>query len=116
MLLLWLPHPFPPIAITLSPTHDPHPPLSLQGHQVSAYDVSPAAVERLAALGGVSCPTPAAVAAASDQVVTMLPNSQHVRTAYTGPDGLLRCGARGAGGAGGSGAQGRRSRCQWIAA
>ena len=55
------------------------------------YDISAEAVSRLGGLGAVPCSSPAAVAAASDQVVTMLPNSQHVQTAYTGPDGLLRC-------------------------
>ena len=57
---------------------------------MSVYDVSAEAAARLAARGAAQCPTPAAVAAASDRVVTMLPNSQHVQAAYTGPDGLLR--------------------------
>ncbi|XP_043199004.1 3-hydroxyisobutyrate dehydrogenase, mitochondrial-like isoform X1 [Amphibalanus amphitrite] len=60
-----------------------------QGHQVSVYDVSAEAVSRLGGLGAAPCRTPAAVAAASDQVVTMLPNSQHVQAVFAGPDGLL---------------------------
>ena len=57
---------------------------------MSVYDVSPEAVSRLGALGAAECATPAAVAERSEQIVTMLPNSQHVQAVYTGQDGVLR--------------------------
>ena len=59
---------------------------------MSVYDVFPDAVSRLGALGAAECASPAAVAAHSDQIVTMLPNSPHVQQVYAGKDGLLRWG------------------------
>jgi 3-hydroxyisobutyrate dehydrogenase-like beta-hydroxyacid dehydrogenase len=59
------------------------------GHQLTVYDRSPQAVEALVKLGarGASCGRE--VGAASDFVVTMLPEPQHVEQAVLGPDGVV---------------------------
>jgi len=60
-----------------------------KGHAVAVFDVVPEAASRLASLGAEACPTPAAVAERCDQLVSMLPNSQHVQSVYTGDQGVL---------------------------
>ena len=59
------------------------------GHEVHVYDIVPAAVEEIVACGAVSEKCNKDVAANTDVVITMLPNSPHVKTAVAGPDGIL---------------------------
>lgn len=58
------------------------------GHSLSVYDVNPGAVARLVAAGAKACESPREVGAASDFVVTMLPEPQHVEQAILGKDGV----------------------------
>eukprot|EP01108_Squamamoeba_japonica_P006119 TRINITY_DN4923_c0_g1_i1.p1 TRINITY_DN4923_c0_g1~~TRINITY_DN4923_c0_g1_i1.p1 ORF type:complete len:321 (-),score=132.22 TRINITY_DN4923_c0_g1_i1:40-1002(-) len=65
-------------------------------HHVTVFDVNPQAVKELEALGADSARSPAAVAATgADIIVTMLPSSPHVRSVYTGDDGVLSTVAKG---------------------
>ena len=59
------------------------------GHQLTVYDRSPQAVEVLVKLGARSASCGREVGAASDFVVTMLPEPQHVEQAVLGPDGVV---------------------------
>ena len=59
------------------------------GHEVHVYDIVPAAVEEIVACGAVAEKCNKDVAANTDVVITMLPSSPHVKTAVTGPDGIL---------------------------
>lgn len=59
------------------------------GHEVHVYDIVPAAVDELAQAGAVAERNNKDVAAASDVVITMLPNSPHVKSALLGEDGIL---------------------------
>ena len=58
------------------------------GHPLTVYDLSPDAVKRLTDLGAKSVATPREVGAASDVVVTMLPEPQHVEQVILGPNGV----------------------------
>jgi len=61
------------------------------GYDVVVYDVTPAAVDKLKALGAHAAPTPAQVASRADTIVTMLPQSKHVKQAYmTPPDSIFQ--------------------------
>jgi 3-hydroxyisobutyrate dehydrogenase-like beta-hydroxyacid dehydrogenase len=60
-----------------------------KGHRLTVHDIDPAAVARLTAKGAASAPTAAAVAAASEIVVTMLPDAPDVAKAALGPEGIL---------------------------
>ncbi|CAL4094656.1 unnamed protein product [Meganyctiphanes norvegica] len=59
------------------------------GHSVVGYDINPEAIERLRDVGGHVAPTPADVAAECSRIVTMLPNSQHVKNCYSGDHGIF---------------------------
>ncbi len=59
------------------------------GHDLVVRNASPEAEQELAAAGASVAATPREVAAASDLVITMLPNSPHVREVALGPDGLI---------------------------
>jgi len=61
-----------------------------KGHQLAIYDVQSAAAVKFEKLGAKIYPTPAELAKVSDRIITMLPASQHVRSAFTGSDGILR--------------------------
>ena len=50
------------------------------GHEVHVYDIVPAAVEEIVACGAVAEKCNKDVAANTDVVITMLPNSPHVKT------------------------------------
>jgi 3-hydroxyisobutyrate dehydrogenase-like beta-hydroxyacid dehydrogenase len=63
------------------------------GHAVVGYDVVPACVERLVALGDTAAPSAAEVARASEAVATLLPSLPIVEQAILGPDGIT-AGAR----------------------
>jgi len=59
------------------------------GHAVVVLDVVPAPVAELVAEGATSGATPREVAAATDVLITMLPDSPEVEAVYLGPDGAL---------------------------
>jgi 3-hydroxyisobutyrate dehydrogenase len=63
--------------------------LVAQGFTVVAYDVEPAALAAAAKLGANTAGSAAAAAEESDLVVTMLPSSSHVESAYLGARGVL---------------------------
>jgi 2-hydroxy-3-oxopropionate reductase len=63
------------------------------GYPLVVYDIVPAPVKELAAAGAKTASNPREVALASDVVITMLPNSPHVREVVLGKDGILE-GAR----------------------
>jgi 4-hydroxybutyrate dehydrogenase / sulfolactaldehyde 3-reductase len=58
------------------------------GHPLTVYDLSAEAVKRLTDAGAKSAASPREVGAASDVVVTMLPEPQHVEQVVLGPNGL----------------------------
>ena len=58
------------------------------GHELTVYDKSPEAVARLVQAGAKQAHTAREVGAASEIVVTMLPEPQHVEQVVLGPDGL----------------------------
>ena len=59
------------------------------GFPLTVFDIKPEPVEELAALGAKSAETPAALAAACDVIITMLPNSPHVESVVCGAGGIL---------------------------
>jgi len=58
------------------------------GHELTVYDTSPEAVARLVQAGAKAAGSAREVGAASEIVVTMLPEPQHVEHVVLGPDGL----------------------------
>lgn len=66
------------------------------GHQVTGFDIVPAAVEALAAKGGRAAASAAEAAAAGDVVITMLPAGPQVREVYLGNGGVLGRARKGA--------------------
>lgn len=58
-------------------------------HRLTVFDLSAAAVAGLVEAGATAAPSPAALAAEVDLVVTMLPASAQVKGVYFGTDGLL---------------------------
>jgi 2-hydroxy-3-oxopropionate reductase len=63
------------------------------GYAIVAYDLNPGPLGEIAAAGARAGSSPADVAAGSDLVITMLPNSPEVKEAVLGPKGLIE-GAR----------------------
>jgi 3-hydroxyisobutyrate dehydrogenase len=61
------------------------------GHQVTGYDIVPAAIAALAAAGGRAAASAAEAVAAGDVVITMLPAGPQVREVYLGNGGVLGC-------------------------
>lgn len=59
------------------------------GHRLIVSDVQPAAVAALTAAGATAAATPMAVAAASEIVITMLPDAPDVERAALGADGIV---------------------------
>jgi 3-hydroxyisobutyrate dehydrogenase len=59
------------------------------GHQVTGYDIVPAAVAALAANGGRAAASAAEAVMAGDIVITMLPAGPQVREVYLGNGGVL---------------------------
>ncbi len=59
------------------------------GKALVVYDIVPGAMEELAAMGAEKGSSPRDAAERSDMVITMLPNSPHVRAAVCGPEGVL---------------------------
>jgi len=58
------------------------------GHTLTVFDLDPAAVKRLTDAGARAAASPKEVGAASEIVVTMLPEPQHVRAVVLGPNGV----------------------------
>jgi 3-hydroxyisobutyrate dehydrogenase len=65
------------------------------GHEVVVHGRRPARVDPLVELGARAADTPAAVAAATDAVLTCLPDGPDVELVVTGPEGVLAGAARG---------------------
>lgn len=63
--------------------------LLFQGHSVVAYDINTESMEALEDAGAVIASSPAEVAGKADSIISMLPNSQHVRNCYTGEKGVF---------------------------
>jgi 2-hydroxy-3-oxopropionate reductase len=63
------------------------------GHELTIYDVVPAAVEEIVGAGSKKAGSSAEAAAAGDVIVTMLPDGPQVEEAVLGPGGVLE-GAR----------------------
>ncbi|MBN4664377.1 3-hydroxyisobutyrate dehydrogenase [Pandoraea nosoerga] len=59
------------------------------GHAVRGFDLSAAALERLACAGGTVCASIADAVRDAQVVITMLPAGEHVLTAYSGEAGVL---------------------------
>lgn len=59
------------------------------GHRLTVADVRPSAVAELTAAGASAAKTPRDVAAASDIVITMLPDAPDVERVALGPDGIV---------------------------
>jgi 3-hydroxyisobutyrate dehydrogenase len=68
-----------PMAINLLKSH----------HQVTAFDLNPAAFDELRELGAEIAASSAEAAAAGEVVITMLPSSPHVEEAVLGSGGIL---------------------------
>jgi 3-hydroxyisobutyrate dehydrogenase len=66
------------------------------GHEVTGFDLVPAALDHFAKAGGKAAKSAAAAVADADVVVTMLPAGAHVRAAYTGDGGVLPHARKGA--------------------
>lgn len=60
------------------------------GHELTVYDRSAEAVERLVQAGAKAAASPREVGAASEIVVTMLPEPQHVEQVVLGADGVAQ--------------------------
>jgi 3-hydroxyisobutyrate dehydrogenase-like beta-hydroxyacid dehydrogenase len=60
-----------------------------KGNVLTVFDINAAAVEKLVKLGAKSAASPAAVAAASDVVITMLPDAPDVERAALGTGGII---------------------------
>jgi 3-hydroxyisobutyrate dehydrogenase len=63
--------------------------LAKAGHNVTAFDMSAAALDRAAAVGINRAGSAVEAAKAAESVVTMLPAGQHVRAVYLGETGLI---------------------------
>jgi 2-hydroxy-3-oxopropionate reductase len=59
------------------------------GYELVVSDLNPAPVKELAAEGATTAGSPQAVAEQSDTIITMLPDSPHVRAVMTGKEGVL---------------------------
>jgi len=59
------------------------------GHQVTVWNRTPEKAKPLAEAGATVVSSPAAVAAASDAVITMLTDGKAIDDVYNGPNGLL---------------------------
>ena len=59
------------------------------GYRLVVFDVNAAPMKELSALGAETAASPKEVAAKCDVVVTMLPNSPHVKAVVSGPRGVI---------------------------
>jgi 3-hydroxyisobutyrate dehydrogenase-like beta-hydroxyacid dehydrogenase len=60
-----------------------------KGHRLVVFDMQPASVQLLVQAGAAAGATPKAVAAASDIVITMLPDAPDVERVALGPNGIV---------------------------
>jgi 2-hydroxy-3-oxopropionate reductase len=60
------------------------------GYNVTVYDINKEAVEKLATAGAKGAASPKEVGENSDIIITMVPNSQHVREAVLGENGVAK--------------------------
>lgn len=65
------------------------------GYKLTVYDVQRERLDDAVAAGAIVGSSPAAVAAGCDVIITMLPNSPHVKTAVLGKDGVIEGAKRG---------------------
>ena len=65
------------------------------GHALKVFDVVPDLVKKLTDQGCEAAPSPAAACQGVELVITMLPSSPHVRSVYTGENGVLAGAAKG---------------------
>ncbi|MCC5856604.1 MAG: 3-hydroxyisobutyrate dehydrogenase [Ectothiorhodospiraceae bacterium] len=66
------------------------------GHQVQAFDLSEAAIKRVADAGATGVASVAEAVRGAEFVISMLPAGKHVRGLYLGDDGLLKVMEQGA--------------------
>jgi 2-hydroxy-3-oxopropionate reductase len=59
------------------------------GHELVVYDIVPAPVQELVAAGAKGADSPKAVAELCPLIITIVPNSPHVKAAILGPKGVL---------------------------
>jgi 2-hydroxy-3-oxopropionate reductase len=59
------------------------------GYELTVFDINQDAVNEVVAAGGVAAKTAKDAAAVSEAVITMLPNSPHVKAAVLGENGVL---------------------------
>lgn len=60
------------------------------GYNVTVYDINKEAIEKLVTDGAKGAATPKEVGENSDVIITMVPNSQHVREAVLGENGVAK--------------------------
>ena len=60
------------------------------GYKLRVYDIVKSAVEELVSAGAAAGSSPADVASESDLIITMLPNSPHVRKVILGDDSVIQ--------------------------
>lgn len=60
------------------------------GYNVTVYDINKETIEKLVADGAKGAATPKEVGENSDVIITMVPNSQHVREAVLGENGVAK--------------------------
>ena len=65
------------------------------GHSLTVYDIVAASMKAMTAAGATAAASCREVAGKSELVITMLPNSPHVRTAVLGENGVLEGAVRG---------------------
>src|SRR5208337_2773998 len=65
------------------------------GHKLRVFDLSQAAMQKLAEAGAVAASSASGAAKGAEAVISMLPASQHVRDTYLGPQGLIAAAAPG---------------------
>jgi 3-hydroxyisobutyrate dehydrogenase len=66
-----------------------------KGFTVTAFDMNPAAVKAATAVGAAAAASAAEAVAGADLVITMLPSSPHVESAFTGDGGVLMAARKG---------------------
>ena len=59
------------------------------GHKLGVFDLSQAAIAKLAGAGAEAAPSASAAAKGAEAVITMLPAGSHVREVYLGAAGLI---------------------------
>ncbi len=65
------------------------------GHKLVAYDVASAPLKEVVAAGAEEGKSPADVASKTDVIITMLPNSPHVKEVLLGKDGVIEAAKKG---------------------